>query len=138
MKGSIVIGPRTTIDKGVILRTYGGKISVGPDCSLNPYVILYGHGGLKIGRGVRIAAQTVIIPANHTYSDPSTYIFEQGETRQGIVIQDNVWLGTGVRVLDGTTIGEGSVVGAGSVVTKNLQKGGVFVGVPARKIASRY
>lgn len=44
----------------------------------------------------------------------------QGVTREGIVIEDDCWLGHGVTVLDGVTIGKGSVTLAGSVVTKDI------------------
>jgi maltose O-acetyltransferase len=49
-----------------------------------------------------------------------------------ITLADNVWLGGGVIVCPGVTIGEDTVVGAGAVVTKNLPAGVVAVGVPAR------
>jgi acetyltransferase-like isoleucine patch superfamily enzyme len=53
------------------------------------------------------------------------------------LIEDDCWLGSGVKVLDGVTIGKGSVIGAGSVVTKNIPPFSVAVGVPARVIKSR-
>ena len=136
-RGQIVIGPRTSLDRGVILRAYGGSIVVGADCSINPYSVIYGDGGLIIGNGVRIAAHTVIVSANHIFSDPNEFIFKQGESRIGITIEDDVWLGAGVRVLDGVSIKRGTVVGAGSVVTKSTEPFDIFVGVPARKISSR-
>ncbi|MBA2748254.1 MAG: acyltransferase, partial [Tatlockia sp.] len=58
-------------------------------------------------------------------------------TRQGVVIEDNCWLGYGVKVLDGVTIGEGSVIGAGAVVTKDIPPYSVAVGVPAKVVRSR-
>lgn len=135
--GRISIGARTSLDQGVILRAYGGSIYIGSDCSVNPYTVLYGDGGLVIGNGVRIAAHTVIVPANHNFSDPAKFIFDQGESRLGINIEDDVWLGAGVRVLDGVQIKKGTVVGAGSVVTKSTESFGVYVGVPAKIISSR-
>jgi acetyltransferase-like isoleucine patch superfamily enzyme len=53
------------------------------------------------------------------------------------VIEDDCWLGDGVKVLDGVTIGRGSVIGAGAVVTKDIPPFSVAVGVPARVIKSR-
>lgn len=135
--GVISIGARTVIDKGVIIRAYGGFVHIGEDCSINPYSVVYGHGGLSIGNGVRIATQTVFIPANHIYNDPSEFIYKQGETMKGIHIEDDVWLGAGVKVLDGVKIGRGAVIGAGSVVTKSVEEYGVYVGVPAKKISKR-
>lgn len=137
MGGEITIAEGCFIDKGVVLRAYGGKISIGKNCSVNPYCVLYGHGGLFIGNGVRIATHSVFIPSNHNFSDPDLFIYEQGETMKGIRVEDDVWFGAGVRVLDGVIVGQGSVVGAGTVVNRTLPPYGVYVGVPAKKISER-
>ena len=67
--GSVTIGRNCEIHPLAMLLTYGGEIRIGDDCSINPLTIVYGHGGLRIGNGVRIAAQAMIVPGNHT---PST------------------------------------------------------------------
>jgi len=121
-----------------MLFAWGGIIEIGDDCSVNPFAILYGSPKkLSIGNYVRIAAHTVIIPANHTYDDPARPIHLQGGMSRGITIEDDVWLGAGVTVLDGVRIGRGSVIGAGSVVTRDIEPYSVAVGVPARRIKRR-
>jgi acetyltransferase-like isoleucine patch superfamily enzyme len=120
-----------------MILTYGGDIQIGDNCSLNPFAIVYGHGGVRIGDGVRIAAHTVIIPANHIASAEGKEIFESGVTARGIDIGDNVWLGSGVVVLDGVRIGRNSIIGAGSVVTKPVPSDTIVAGVPARPISQR-
>lgn len=57
--------------------------------------------------------------------------------RKGIVIEDDVWLGSGVKVLDGVVIRKGCVIGANAVVTHSTEAYGVYVGIPAHKIKSR-
>jgi len=47
-------------------------------------------------------------------------------------LEDDCWLGTGVIILPGITIGKGAIVGAGSIVTKNVPPFTVFVGNPAK------
>ena len=136
-KGSIKFGERCYVMPGAIIATYGGEITIGDDVSLNPYVILYGHGNLRIGNKTRIAAQTVIIPANHIYADPLRPIMEQGMSCKGITIGSDVWIGTGVRILDGVNICNGAIIGAGSVVTKDVAPNSIAVGTPARAIAMR-
>lgn len=135
--GSIVIGTGTEISHGAILMTYGGFIKMGENCSINPYVVLYGHGGLTIGDNVLIAAHTVVIPSNHIFKDPHVLIRFQDETKKGIVIEDDVWIGAGCQILDGIIIGKGAVVGAGSVVTKDVPPYVVVAGVPAKIIKNR-
>ncbi|WP_342806472.1 acyltransferase [Alteromonas sp. M12] len=55
---------------------------------------------------------------------------------KGINIGDNVFLGYGAVIMPGITIGSNVVVGAYSVVTKDLEAGYIYGGVPARKIKS--
>ncbi len=135
--GSIRVGRGARIWDYAMIMSYGGRVQIGDDCSINPFCALYGHGGLTIGNGVRIASHTVIVPANHTFADLETPIWRQPETRLGVEIGDDVWIAAGCRILDGVKIGRGCVIGAGAVVTKSLPEYSIAVGVPARVIGSR-
>ena len=136
--GHIRIGARTLLKQYVQVMSYpGGHIEVGSDSSVNPFCVLYGHGGLYIGRQVRIATHTVIIPANHRFKNSQMPISEQGLERKGIRIEDNVWIGANCTICDGVTIGSGAVIGAGSVVTRDIPAMTVAVGSPARPMKSR-
>lgn len=88
--GSIVIGRRCRIHKGAQILTHGGDIVIGDKLTLNAYSILYGHGGLRIGNSVLIAAHTVVIPANHVFERTNIPIKAQGLTKQGIRIGSDV------------------------------------------------
>ena len=134
--GSIRIGKHCEIHDYAMLLTYGGTIEIGDYCSVNPFSIIYGHGGVKIGCGVRIAAHTVIIPANHNPGEGDRPLHLSGVTAQGIQIDDQVWIGSGCRILDGVQIGRNCIVGAGSVVTRSIPANSTAVGVPARIIKS--
>jgi acetyltransferase-like isoleucine patch superfamily enzyme len=133
----IEIGNGTWLFYHCMLSTSGGWIKIGSNCTVNSFAVLYGHGGLEIGNGVRISAHVVIVPMNHIYKNPNLPISMQGETRRGIKIEDDVWIGAGAKVLDGVKIGEGSVIGAGAVVTKDIPPYSVAVGVPAQVIKKR-
>jgi acetyltransferase-like isoleucine patch superfamily enzyme len=135
--GSISIGKNCEIHPFAMILTYGGAIAVGQNCSLNPFVIVYGHGGVEIGNGVRIAAHTVIIPANHNALGDGTPFHRSGVSAKGIKIGDDVWIGAGARILDGVTLESHSVIGAGSVVTKSVAAHTIVAGVPARVIRHR-
>lgn len=136
-KGKIVIGENCHIYSGAQLQTWGGFIIIKNDVTINPYTVLYGNGGVSIGNGVRIAAHTTIVSANHVFKDPNIYIMNQGMDKKGIIIEDDVWIGSGVRILDGVTIRRGCVIGANAVVTHSTDKLAVYVGVPAQKIKDR-
>jgi acetyltransferase-like isoleucine patch superfamily enzyme len=71
------------------------------------------------------------------FTDPNKKIREQGFNFKGIRIEDDCWLGSGVKVLDRVTIGRGSIIGAGAVVTKDIPPYSIAVGVPAKVIDSR-
>lgn len=133
----IAIGDDSYLSTQCILNTFDGWISVGSNCTVNSYAILYGHGGLQIGNDVRIAPQVMIMPMNHIYKDPQVPIRKQGIKAQGIKIEDDVWLGAGAIILDGVTIGRGSVIGAGAIVTKSIPPYSVAVGIPAKMIKKR-
>ena len=78
-----------------------------------------------------------IVAVDHVYDDPQRPIREQGITAQGIVIEDDVWLGAGATVVDGVTIGRGSVIGAGAVVTTDMPPYSIAVGIPAKVVKDR-
>jgi acetyltransferase-like isoleucine patch superfamily enzyme len=62
---------------------------------------------------------------------------QQRRTSKGIRVGDNVWIGTGVVVLDGSEIGADVVIGAGAVVNKSIPSGTVAAGIPVRIIRTR-
>lgn len=85
---------------------------------------------ITIGRQVQIAPRVQIYTATHPL-DAATR--RSGlEFALPVVIQDGAWLGGGVIVCPGVTIGENTVVGAGSVVTRDLPAGVLAVGNPCR------
>ncbi|WP_204102361.1 MULTISPECIES: acyltransferase [Spirulina sp. CCY15215] len=134
---SLKIGDRTNVGISVIIKCYGGNIKIGNDCSINPFCVLYGQGGLTIGNCVRISPHTVIVPSNHKFDDPDIPIFKQGLTKKGITIEDDVWIGAGAKILDGCIIGKGSVIGAGTVLTKSVKPYSIVVGVPGKVVGQR-
>ncbi len=121
------LGNNVCLEKGVDIHIAGDDclIEIGDESFLGPYVCMAGPGNIKIGKQVLIASHTGIYANNHR---------EYELSREGIVIEDNCWLGSGVRVLDGVTIKKGCVIGAGAVVTKDIPAFSVAVGVPAKVI----
>ena len=135
--GDICIGSNSYIGHNAQIIPAGQGVIIGCNTTINSYTVIYGQGGVKIGNGVRIAAHCVIVPSNHIFDNPHEYIYKQGMSCKGILIEDDVWIGAGVKVLDGVRIGKGCVIGANSVVTHSTEPYGVYVGIPARKIKSR-
>jgi serine acetyltransferase len=135
--GRVRISKAATVSDGVIIAPYGGSVEIGAHAYIGPYCILYGHGGLKIGRNTMIAAHTIIVPANHGVTRGDKPMNRQKLTKKGIAIGEDVWIGAGCKILDGVRIGDGAVVGAGSVVTRDVEAYSIAFGVPARVAGSR-
>jgi acetyltransferase-like isoleucine patch superfamily enzyme len=74
------------------------------------------------------------LAVNHVYADRNRPFIEQGITAEGIVVEDDVWIGAGAIITDGVRVGKGAVVAAGAVVTGNVPAHSVVGGVPARVI----
>jgi acetyltransferase-like isoleucine patch superfamily enzyme len=136
-RGRLSLDDGVTLAPFVVIETREGFVEIGAGSSINSFSTLHGHGGLKIGRDCIIAGGATFIPANHVYEDPGRLIKAQGETRRGIIVEDDVWIASKVTVLDGVTIGRGAVIGAGSVVTKDVPPYSVAVGVPAQVVKLR-
>ena len=135
--GRITIGRNCQLHGGARILAYGGSVTLGDRTSVNPFSVLYGHGGLSIGSGVLIAAHVVIIPSNHN-TGLGKPIRGQGSTAKGIVIEDDVWIGAGARILDDVYIESGAVIASGAVVTAGRVNANTIVGgVPARPIGHR-
>jgi len=138
--GGIEIGSGTIVMHGAILHVYNFRdmphsgIKIGRDSLVGEYSVIRGQGGVQIGDRVYTSPFTQIIAVNHVFDDPSTPFTEQGITAEGIVIEDDVWLGAGAIITDGVRIGKGAVVAAGAVVTKDVVPHTVVGGVPAKPI----
>lgn len=110
----------------------GGDIEIGKNSFINSGCVLYSGNGIKIGSNVLIAANCTFAPVNHEYSMRSKTIIEQRfkPSRGGIIIEDDVWIGAGVVILDGSHIKKGTVIGALTVVNIITEEYGVYADNP--------
>jgi len=138
----IEIGARTIVMHGAVLHVYNFRnmpnsgIKIGTDSLIGEYSVIRGQGGVQIGNRVYTSPFTQIIAVNHVFADPARPFVEQGITAQGIVIEDDVWLGAGAIITDNVRVGKGAVVAAGAVVTKDVEPHTLVGGVPAKLIKS--
>jgi acetyltransferase-like isoleucine patch superfamily enzyme len=113
--GQLIIEEGTVIGSHANIRATGGRIF--------------------IGRNSSIAQQVSLIASNHIISTEQPYPDSPwDESKTGVFIDENVWIGAGVAILPGCVIGKNSIIGAGSVVTKSIPENEIWVGVPARKL----
>jgi acetyltransferase-like isoleucine patch superfamily enzyme len=140
----VYIGSNTSIDRNLWLHCGGtgvpnghGFIYIGENSFIGCNGVLGAGGGIRIGNNVLIGQNVNFHSENHNFSDKERLIREQGVRYEGIVVEDDVWIGSKVTVVDGINIGQGAVIGAGSVVTKSIPPYAVVVGVPAKVVRYR-
>lgn len=115
-----------------------GYITIGDRCTLNENETIQAGADIIIGDDVIMAAGCSIFSDNHGYNpdDPTPY-YDQPLLLKKTVIGDGCWLGHGVIVLAGVTIGKRCVIGGGAVVTHDIPSYSIAVGNPAR-VVKRY
>lgn len=111
---------------------YGYLTEVGERTFINYGAAILDCARVTIGDEVQIATNVQLLTATHPLDAASRRA--AWESAQPITVEDGAWLGGGVIVCPGVTIGENTVVGAGSVVVKDLPAGVLAVGNPARLI----
>jgi len=138
------IGSQTSIDRNLWLHCGGtpenharGFFELGEHSFIGCNAVMGAGGGIRIGNDVLIGQCVNIHAENHRFADRGRLIREQGRTFDGVIIEDDVWIGSKVTIVDGVTIGRGAVIGAGAVVTESVGPYAIAVGVPARTIGER-
>jgi maltose O-acetyltransferase len=109
---------------------YGYNIAIGARTFVNYGCVMLDVVPIRIGSACQLASGVQLLAATHPVDPEARRLGWEYGSR--IRIGDNVWLGGGVLVCPGVTIGDDTVVGAGAVVTRNLPAGVVAVGNPAR------
>jgi maltose O-acetyltransferase len=123
------------VGAGVVVRPafrcdFGTHITIGPGTFVNFDCVMLDVAPIRIGAACQLAPHVQLLTAAHPIDPgPRRAGWEYGRP---ITLADNVWLGGGVIVCPGVTIGEDTVVGAGAVVTRDLPAGVVAIGAPAR------
>lgn len=145
-----LVGGNYVFERGIGAVTIGNKSSVGHNC----FVICTQPGGIYIGNEVLISWDVTIIDSNSHSLDPELRaedafnwlagvetgqigIFKSWDNVESapIRIEDRAWIGFGVTILKGVTIGKGAIVAAKSVVTKDVAPFTVVGGNPAKFIS---
>jgi acetyltransferase-like isoleucine patch superfamily enzyme len=145
---NLILGKNVVIQKGTILHcggkswsNYQGKITIGDNCQVGPYCILYGAGeiemkmGSGLAMGVRVLSQQLDMSrvwreGNDMSTSTIPLKFEK------VVIEEGSWIAANAIILPGVTIGKGSGVSPGAIVHKNVPPFKLAFAPPARIIKS--
>ncbi|MCK1995351.1 sugar O-acetyltransferase [Peribacillus muralis] len=109
---------------------YGSNTFIGNNFYANFNLTIVDDTTVKIGNGVLMAPNVTISTTGHPI-DPELRTTGQMYAFT-VVIEDNVWIGSGAVINPGVTIGKNSVIGAGSIVTKDIPPNVVAVGSPCK------
>lgn len=137
----VIIGAGSVIDSFVKIKPVGGdgNVTIGDNVVINSGCVLYSGNGIDIHNNVAIAANCVLAPVNHEFGNRHKLIRHQRfkPSRGGILIEEDVWIGAGVVILDGSRIRRGSVIGAMSLVRGEVEPYAIYGGNPLQLIGHR-
>lgn len=127
-----VVGSFTKIKAAEGMLTTGAHTQIATGCFLDAQA-----GGLSIGRGVLIGANSVIVTGSYKHDRMGMPLNEQGFTSRGTRIGDNTFIGSNCVILDGSDIGNDVIIAPVSVVSGKVPPRVVVSGNPARIIFKR-
>lgn len=136
-KSQIVIGDNFRADNNVRLNVaQNGKLTIKNNTIVNAFSTIDAFNKITIGNNCLIGSRVYITDSDHG-TELGTPIAKQPMATEQTSIQDGVWIGIGVTILKGVTIGHDSIIGANAVVTKDIPPCTIAAGVPAKPIKKR-
>lgn len=130
----LCFGQNVYIDDFCRLECLKGDMYIGNNTFINTNCNIIVLSGIHIGDNCLLGSNVGIYDHNHRYDIKDLPIIQQGYTVQKVIIEDNVWIGSNCTVTKGVNIKNKIVIAANSVVTKNLDKEGIYGGVPSKLI----
>ena len=137
-----VTGKYCRLETQLIEKSEGDNklLVIGDFVEMNDSCHITATKSVRIGDHVLMASRVYISDVSHGHyegmsqSSPETPPNQRPLVAKAVIIENNVWLGEGVCVLPGVTIGSGAIIGANAVVTKDIPAHCIAVGIPARVI----
>lgn len=133
----ITIGDGVFIGRHTSVNTKDGDIVLEDGVNISSFCSVFSASSVRIGRNTLLAGYTYVIGGGHDFSRTDVAVVDQQRPSRGIAIGPNGWIGAGVAILDGVTIGRDVIVGANAVVTHDLPDFAIAAGTPARVIRER-
>lgn len=135
----IILRERVYVGRNTILYCKNGDIEIGENVSFSANCIVFSSNRLVMKKNSVVAAFAYLLSGGaYDLDDPTPLALQKGTCTQGpLEIGEDCWIGAGVKVLDGASLGDHCVIGAGAVVNKPIPANSVAVGVPARVVKTR-
>lgn len=134
----ITIGDDVIIARNTVISCKGGDIEIGDCSNISLNCMIHSEKRVVIGKHNLWAAYCYVIGGgNHSFDRTDIPIMQQPSHVEGIRMDDDIWLGADVRILDGCHIGRGVVIGAGALVNKDIPEYKLATGIPVRVLRDR-
>jgi acetyltransferase-like isoleucine patch superfamily enzyme len=119
-----------------------GTIQLGDDVFIGRGAHFSSICEIIIGNKVMFGPNVTIIGGDHNTTQIGEFMYDVNEKLPEndlpVIIEDDVWVGTGAIILKGVRVGKGSIIAAGAIVTKNVEPYSITGGVPAKKLRARF
>jgi len=112
------------------------EIEVGENTTIGYHTYIFSSNKITVGKNCMIAPFVYIVDSDHGI-ERSRLMNLQANITSPIIIMDDVWIGTGAKILKGVTINQGAIIAAGSVVKEDVPSYKIFGGIPAKNIGER-
>jgi acetyltransferase-like isoleucine patch superfamily enzyme len=131
------LGRWSWIGHGCKIRAHEGEVHIGAKTVLGQECTISAFQHITIGRECIVADRVMLIDFDHGVVEPERPVREQGIYKRDVRVGHNVWIGYGVAILRGTTVGDNCVLGTSTIVTKDVPDNAVAAGVPVRVLRMR-
>ncbi len=133
LSNNLTFGKGCRVSSFTKIKASDGLLTIGARCGFGTgCFISSGEQGLVIGNNLVCGPNVVILASSYRYDQLGMHLHDQGLTSKGTQIGNNVWIGAGSVILDGTVLGDNSVVVANSLVSRRHPEGSVLQGNPAK------
>ena len=126
-------GEKVVIFPGVFLKNIH-RLEIGTNVAIHEMSYIDAYGGIKIGNDVAISHGVSIISFDHDINKDKLNFKNCPPIIGQIILENNIWVGAGVRILKNVLIEKNSIIAAGSLVNKSCGQNTILAGVPAKVI----
>lgn len=112
------------------------QVSIGENTTFGYHTFLFASERITIGANCLIAPFVYLVDSDHSIARDQLINRQPNQTAP-IEIGDDVWIGTGAKILKGVRVGTGAVIAAGALVKDDVEPYSIVGGIPAKKISER-
>jgi acetyltransferase-like isoleucine patch superfamily enzyme len=135
---NLILGRGVTISSFTKIKATNGVLDIGKETAFAISCFLDADGaGIKIGDYCIFGPSVNIISSNYIYEKLDIPFKKQGFVSKGVRIGNNVWVGAGTTILDGTVLGDNTIVVANSLLNRRYPADSILQGNPAKVILNR-